>query len=73
MLYTFLGTYETNVVNDGMYPVSGLTFDASGALYGTTMQGGGFCVEGVVAGCGTVYKLTPTHIRLRRIASVYIP
>ncbi len=61
ILYTFHGTYETNVVNDGMYPVSGLTFDASGALYGTTMQGGGFCVEGVVAGCGTVYKLTPTH------------
>jgi uncharacterized repeat protein (TIGR03803 family) len=41
---------------DGSYPVAGLTLDASGALYGTTMRGGDR-----VCSCGTVFKLTPTR------------
>ena len=37
---------------DGDYPVGGLIFDSSGALYGTTAAGGVF-------GGGTVFELTP--------------
>lgn len=42
--------------SDGAFPVFGLVFDSFGALYGTTIQGGGRgdCVQG----CGTVFKLT---------------
>ena len=50
ILYNFHGG------NDGFAPWSGLTFDAAGNLYGTTLEGGGSanCFEG----CGTVFKLT---------------
>jgi uncharacterized repeat protein (TIGR03803 family) len=42
---------------DGSYPWSGVIFDGSGNLYGTTTEGGeGTCV----GGCGTVYKMTPS-------------
>jgi len=37
---------------DGQQPVSGLTFDKTGNLYGTTQYGG-------ANGGGTVFKLTP--------------
>ena len=37
---------------DGFEPISGLTFDASGNLYGTTIRGGD-------SSDGTVFKLTP--------------
>jgi uncharacterized repeat protein (TIGR03803 family) len=37
--------------SDGVYPLAGLIFDKSGALYGTTYDGGG--------SLGTVFKLTP--------------
>jgi hypothetical protein len=44
---------------DGSAPESGLTFDATGTIYGTTYFGGGTsCADGY--GCGTVYKLTPS-------------
>jgi uncharacterized repeat protein (TIGR03803 family) len=50
VLYAFQGG------EDGYEPYSGVIFDKSGNLYGTTTQGGdpggGFC--------GTVYQLTPT-------------
>ena len=41
----------------GLNPVSSLTFDTQGSLYGVTEFGGsnGICVFG----CGTVYELTP--------------
>ena len=43
--------------SDGRYPVGGLTFDAAGNLYGTTLYGGGSaCCH---QGRGTVFKLTP--------------
>ena len=54
------GTWTENVLynftggTDGLYPVSGLLFDKSGNLYGTTYYGG---VAGVNA--GTVFKLAP--------------
>jgi len=54
--------YPFQAGNDGDDPQSGLLADSSGALYGTTVQGGGSKCKRVhaVVGCGTVYKLTPT-------------
>jgi uncharacterized repeat protein (TIGR03803 family) len=43
-----------NGVSDGAYILGGLTQDASGNLYGTTMEAAG---RGC---CGTVYELSPT-------------
>jgi uncharacterized repeat protein (TIGR03803 family) len=45
ILHNFNGT-------TGSYPVGGVIADASGNLYGTTLQGGGY-------GSGTAFKLTP--------------
>jgi uncharacterized repeat protein (TIGR03803 family) len=45
VLYSFLGG------SDGAIPHAGLIADTTGALYGTTLQGG--------SGNGTVFKLTP--------------
>src|SRR5438128_1319851 len=56
VLYRFAGGA------DGWSPLAVLTADATGALYGTTLYGGvGRCQDnwGFVAGCGTVFKLTP--------------
>jgi uncharacterized repeat protein (TIGR03803 family) len=39
---------------EGAVPVSWLTFDAAGNVYGTTRDGGGPC------DCGVVFKLSPT-------------
>ncbi len=44
---------------DGAKPSAGLIMDASGALYGTTSQGGGGGCFGQPANCGTVFMLTP--------------
>ena len=49
-LHTFNGG------TDGAGPVAGVTFDATGALYGTTASGGG--IPGG-DGNGTVFRLTP--------------
>jgi uncharacterized repeat protein (TIGR03803 family) len=46
MLHSFSGT------TDGSQPFAGLTFDASGNLYGTALEGGTY-------GDGTVFELTP--------------
>ena len=43
--------------NDGMTPVAGVTLGPDGAIYGTTLFGGGTGCGGT--GCGTVFKLTP--------------
>jgi hypothetical protein len=59
---TFKTLYEFQEGNDGNGPNGPLTFDAAGALYGTTINGGGTgCIfAGQVIGCGTVFKLTPS-------------
>jgi uncharacterized repeat protein (TIGR03803 family) len=45
---------------DGAFPDAGLVADQTGALYGTTTQGGKVCFT---AGCGVVFRLTrpPPH------------
>jgi uncharacterized repeat protein (TIGR03803 family) len=55
VLYSFQGG------SDGATPFAGLIANDSGALYGTTLQGGngGTCIYFSVDGCGTVFKLTP--------------
>ena len=52
-LYNFQGS----PANDGATP-AGVTFDSTGALYGSTQYGGTNADCGVV-GCGTVFKLSP--------------
>ena len=45
---------------NGAIPYAGLLRDSAGTLYGTTIMGGtGTCYNGIVHGCGTVYKLEP--------------
>jgi uncharacterized repeat protein (TIGR03803 family) len=55
ILHSFSGSV-TGVSNDGAYPIGGVTFDAKGALYGTTFNGG-------LDGQGAVFKLTPNADR----------
>src|SRR5579864_9431278 len=57
ILYAFKGG------SDGAQPIASLIEDASGALYGTTLDGGGGTA--CAAGCGTVYKLTPGDRRYK--------
>jgi hypothetical protein len=62
--YTKTTLYQFTGAPDGSSPFGALTFDGSGALYGTTMYGGGggancpFFSE--QPGCGTVFKLSPS-------------
>jgi hypothetical protein len=56
VIYTFRGG------SDGATPESTLTFDSSGNLYGTAVDGGYFgnsSCQLVIAGCGVVFKLSP--------------
>jgi uncharacterized repeat protein (TIGR03803 family) len=50
VLYAFTGGA------DGAYPNASLTFDSSGAIFGTTAGGAN---AACYAGCGTVFKLSP--------------
>jgi uncharacterized repeat protein (TIGR03803 family) len=46
--------------SDGAFPKANLVMDKSGALYGTTFDGGSTtCATGPQLGCGTVFKLSP--------------
>lgn len=53
VLYSFQGG------TDGANPVDDLIWDASGNLYGTTVNGGSIKSCNFHVGCGTVFKLTP--------------
>jgi uncharacterized repeat protein (TIGR03803 family) len=46
--------------NDGTHPSGGLTIDAEGNLYGTTVQGGGNGCDSHL-GCGVLFKLGSTR------------
>lgn len=52
LIHAFIGDSAT----DGAFPVSGLTLDASGNLYGATLYGGSCPASG---GCGVVYEISP--------------
>ncbi len=58
-LYSFTGNH------DGAWPVGPLSFGPDGALYGTTVYGGGQGCEGY--GCGTVFRLTPAATICRAV------
>jgi uncharacterized repeat protein (TIGR03803 family) len=60
--YTESLIYEFAGSPDGAAPYGELSIDSSGALYGTTAEGGtGTCLYGGTDyGCGTVFKLTPS-------------
>jgi uncharacterized repeat protein (TIGR03803 family) len=45
---------------DGYGPLAGLTWDASGNLYGTTSLGGNYSTCSGSGGCGVVFELSPT-------------
>ena len=51
--------YSFKARGDGAFPEAGLIADSAGNLYGTTEYGGASgCAGG--AGCGTVFKLSPS-------------
>jgi uncharacterized repeat protein (TIGR03803 family) len=52
VLHRFTGT------RDGMWPLAGLTMDAAGYLYGTTVYGGDKECDNQL-GCGVAFKLKP--------------
>jgi uncharacterized repeat protein (TIGR03803 family) len=61
--YTEKVIYAFQGGSDGATPIGNLLIDKSGALYGTTVDGGGSTActnayDGI--GCGTVFKLTPS-------------
>jgi len=51
---------------DGAHPTARLFMDASGALYGTTSEGGANGPGDCPRGCGVVFKLTPPQPGLRK-------
>lgn len=55
VIYNFTGK------TDGGLPLAGVVADASGNLYGTTYLFGGTCRLSI-AGCGTVYKVSPPTV-----------
>jgi hypothetical protein len=62
--YTETILHRFQAGREGALPADGLIADTSGALYGTTQYGGGAtgCTSASgTSGCGTVFKLTPSH------------
>jgi uncharacterized repeat protein (TIGR03803 family) len=56
---TILYNFCSNQCLDGSLPQSGLVFDATGNLYGTTYHGGGSVLCGDTTGCGVAFELSP--------------
>jgi uncharacterized repeat protein (TIGR03803 family) len=50
--WTYTSLHDFTGGNDGGFPVSGVTLDASGNLYGTTYYGGTF-------NAGVAWQITP--------------
>ncbi len=56
--YTDLHDFNRAQINDGNNPNGGVSLDANGNLYGTTVYGGAWCgPQG--ATCGVVWEITP--------------
>ncbi len=60
---TILHVFNDTAGSDGYDTWSPVIFDSAGNLYGTTTSGGtGLCKQiGLVMGCGTIFKLTPSN------------
>ena len=56
--WTYTSLHDFTGGNDGSCPISGVTLDASGNLYGTTYYGGDLNC-GNTYGCGVVWEITP--------------
>ena len=56
---TILHSFGTLFGPDGSEPWAGLTMDASGNLYGSTVFGGNVLCKNSTIDCGTVFKLSP--------------
>ena len=66
-IYTFGGG------NDGASPTSTLVFGPDGALYGTTIVGGGGPCDGFsLSGCGTVFSLRPPARACARVTCPWL-
>ncbi len=56
--WTYTSLYDFTGGNDGANPISGVTFDSNGNLYGTTYFGGPYtCYQNY--GCGVLWEITP--------------
>ena len=53
-MYTSL--HDCTNGDDGSFPISNVTFDANGNLYGTAAQGAD---QSCFFGCGVVWEITP--------------
>lgn len=58
VLYSFCTENNGTTCLDGAFPLTGLAFDSTGNLYGTTFAGGADCYLGGL-GCGVVFELSP--------------
>jgi len=57
-LHEFVGGGDG--VDEGIFPLAGLTSGPDGSLYGTTWEGGsGGCQNDIYYGCGTVFRIAP--------------
>ena len=56
--WTYTSLHDFTGGSDGLWPISGVTFDTSGNLYGTTYYGGDLNC-GNTYGCGVVWEITP--------------
>jgi len=59
VLYNFCSYGQQGLCSDGNAPQSGVTFDQSGNLYGTTMWGGLYSKKNSEEGNGLIFKLSP--------------
>ncbi len=60
VLHSF--SFGPNGIQNGTWPLAGLTMDKAGNLYGTTSRGGHLPGQGICDpawGCGTVFRLSP--------------
>ena len=57
--WIFTPLYQFEGGEDGMSPYAAVTIGPDGALYGTTVYGGGYCPPSPGNGCGTVFRLAP--------------
>jgi uncharacterized repeat protein (TIGR03803 family) len=56
--WTYTSLHDFTGGSDGYFPLTGVTFDTSGNLYGTTYYGGNVNCN-APSGCGLVWEITP--------------